>query len=313
MAPNTASTETEVLIIGAGPAGSATAIALRRAGIDVLLADRHDFPRDKACGDALMPDALRALERLGLRQEVLASALRTDSMRIHAPNGAAVGVQGDFAGLPRRVLDRMLLDAARHAGARFLPRHRVLGPLRNQERVRGARFAVAGTSAQRSVQASFTVLATGAAAEPLDAFNVLLRRNPSAFALRAYYRVPNRIASGHPHLCLSYDAAICPGYGWSFPGPDNVFNLGVGVFCGDSGMSGIPNLRELWRTFIREFRPAREIVAAGQPIAGPREHPYAAISTARTSTGRAFWSWVRPPEPPSPSAEKASGSHWKAV
>lgn len=267
------SAETEVLIIGAGPAGSATAIALRQAGIAVTLADRHDFPREKACGDALMPDALRALRRLGLGERLLGPALQARSIHIHAPNGTAVGVRGDFACLPRRKLDQSLLDAARDAGTRFLPRHRVRGPLLNQGHVTGARFSVGGSSSTRRVRARITVLATGAAVEPLRAFHLLLRRTPSALALRAYYRVPDWVARAHPHLYLSYDAVICPGYGWSFPGPDNVFNIGVGIFSDGPDRSAVPNLRDLWDTFIRAFPAAREIVSCGQPFAPPRGAP----------------------------------------
>ena len=57
---------TEVLIVGAGPAGSAAAITLARAGVDVTLIDKSSFPRDKTCGDGLTTDALRILEDLGL-------------------------------------------------------------------------------------------------------------------------------------------------------------------------------------------------------------------------------------------------------
>ncbi|MDP3082288.1 MAG: FAD-dependent monooxygenase, partial [Rubrivivax sp.] len=65
-------TSCEVLVIGAGPAGSACAQLLARAGIDVLLVDQQDFPRDKICGDGLIPDAHAALQRLGVHAEVMA-------------------------------------------------------------------------------------------------------------------------------------------------------------------------------------------------------------------------------------------------
>ncbi|HEX7687490.1 MAG TPA: FAD-dependent oxidoreductase, partial [Burkholderiaceae bacterium] len=64
----------DVLVIGAGPAGAACALWLARAGADVALVDQHDFPREKVCGDALIPDAHHALRRLGLHDEVMAVA-----------------------------------------------------------------------------------------------------------------------------------------------------------------------------------------------------------------------------------------------
>jgi len=58
--------ETDVFVIGGGPAGLAAAIAARRAGFDVVVADRSQPPIDKACGEGLMPDGLSALQRLGV-------------------------------------------------------------------------------------------------------------------------------------------------------------------------------------------------------------------------------------------------------
>ncbi|MDM0036016.1 FAD-dependent monooxygenase [Variovorax sp. J22P271] len=74
MTLSAASNACEVLVIGAGPAGSACAQVLPAAGLDVLLVDQQAFPRDKTCGDGLIPDAQRALARLGLLDAVLARA-----------------------------------------------------------------------------------------------------------------------------------------------------------------------------------------------------------------------------------------------
>src|SRR2546428_12810362 len=76
----------DVLVLGAGPAGSAAARALALRGIKVALIDRADFPRDKVCGDALIPDALAALDRLSLKTSVLANSLSLSAIRIYAPN-----------------------------------------------------------------------------------------------------------------------------------------------------------------------------------------------------------------------------------
>ena len=77
----------DVLVIGAGPAGSACAHALARAGLDVRLADQHAFPRDKTCGDGLIPDAHAALRRLGAYDAVAALAQPVSHVRCVATRG----------------------------------------------------------------------------------------------------------------------------------------------------------------------------------------------------------------------------------
>ncbi len=117
----------DAIVVGAGPAGSATALHLARAGHRVLLLDRARFPRDKPCSESLNPGAVAALRRLGpeVMAEVLAARpARLAGFRVHAPSGAAM--LGRYAGddaraasglaLPRRVLDAILLRAAARAG-----------------------------------------------------------------------------------------------------------------------------------------------------------------------------------------------------
>lgn len=103
---------TEVLICGAGIAGSALAIALARQGRDVLLLDRASFPREKACGEGLMPAGVAALDRLGV--QVKGAPFR--GVRYHYEDRV---VQGEFPGgghglgIRRLHLDAALFDAAR--------------------------------------------------------------------------------------------------------------------------------------------------------------------------------------------------------
>ncbi len=121
----------DAIIVGAGPAGAATALHLARSGARVLLLDRARFPRDKACSEYLSPETTRLLERLGegvLEAVERAAPARLYGMKVVAPNGAAM--QGTFAArhgfaaprpysfaLPRTAFDAILVKAAASAGA----------------------------------------------------------------------------------------------------------------------------------------------------------------------------------------------------
>lgn len=107
----------EVLVVGAGPAGLASAIAARRAGLDVLVVDRAASAPDKACGEGLMPNALSALARLGvsLPPHELRPFRGIEFIENHRVAGARFG-QGHGAGLRRTSLSRLLLEQASKLG-----------------------------------------------------------------------------------------------------------------------------------------------------------------------------------------------------
>jgi flavin-dependent dehydrogenase len=119
----------DVVIVGGGPAGASTAWVLARAGVRVLLLDRARFPRDKPCAEYLSPQASRVLADMGALEACeRAGGAQLAGMIVRSPGGATL--RGDFAdvhgfrgfrdrglALPRRVLDTILLDRARAAGA----------------------------------------------------------------------------------------------------------------------------------------------------------------------------------------------------
>ncbi|MEO5772121.1 MAG: FAD-dependent oxidoreductase, partial [Burkholderiaceae bacterium] len=178
----------DVLVVGAGPAGSACAQQLARAGFSVVLVDQHTFPRDKVCGDGLIPDAHTAFGRLGVYQDVMQAAQRASHIACIAPRGGRVDVPGRVAVLPRAELDDILRRAALAAGAQWLAPARFEAPLDDGQRVYGARLKCAEGS--RDVHAQWVVLATGAVPQALIAADMCERRTPSGVALRGYVRNP---------------------------------------------------------------------------------------------------------------------------
>ena len=269
---------TDVLIVGAGPAGSAAAITLARAGRQVLLIDQHDFPRDKICGDGLIPDAMLALEQLGLTAKVRALAKPIKGLTCHGPRGGSLDIPGDLAVLPRKTLDDLLVKTAVDAGATLKTPWRFQRPITKNARTAGAKVNVNNTTV--NISANWTILATGAAITALQSAQHCTRPHPSAMALRGYIHNPDfKGLDGRLHI--SWHKSYAPGYGWIFPCPDGVFNIGVGVYGMHATnwrhrlakLPGLkhnswlkprkPNLNEIFKQFISTNPLAKELLETG--------------------------------------------------
>ncbi|MDR5709656.1 MAG: NAD(P)/FAD-dependent oxidoreductase [Armatimonadota bacterium] len=120
--------DADVLVVGAGPAGSSLAIRLRRGGWRVGVLDRARFPRQKPCGEYLNPGAVRALARLGLGAQVEAAGVRIPGILLTGPDGTSVWApfsSGFGLLLPRVRLDHLLVQEAVRAGTELLEGVRV--------------------------------------------------------------------------------------------------------------------------------------------------------------------------------------------
>jgi flavin-dependent dehydrogenase len=158
----------DVLIAGAGPAGSVAALALARAGARVLIVDRESFPRDKLCGDTLNPGAVALLASIGLSGGPLSGAVPFAGMRLTGPGAEVVGRYADGVrglAIARRELDAWLLEEAIRAGAHFEAGVTVKRALVDETPagliVRGVVLSRAGSDEEIRMPAIMTIAADG--------------------------------------------------------------------------------------------------------------------------------------------------------
>lgn len=186
----------DVVVAGAGPAGTVAATILARAGARVLIVDRARFPRDKLCGDSINPGTLRVLRRLDLARTIEQHGLRIDGMRVCGPSAVQVAARYPESSpgctVLRRDLDWWLLQEAIRAGAQFedgvtVRRPRMLSSHAGDARVAGV-IVTSRTRGEVPVSARVTIAADGR--RSTLAFGLHLARHPTRprrWAVGAYF------------------------------------------------------------------------------------------------------------------------------
>ncbi len=255
----------DVVIVGAGPAGTAAATTLARAGRRVLVLDKATFPRDKICGDGLTTAALRELEAMGLDPSTVASWIDVHDVVLRSPRGRQVTLplpQGDgrFAAVARRRdLDAALVDVARAAGATVEEGASVVGAHLAEDRVE---LEVAGMGA---VTAPWVIAADGMWSPLRKALGLAdpgYRGEWHAF--RQYVADVSPEASAQ--LVVWFEADLLPGYAWSFPLAGGHANVGFGILRG--GSYKVADMAGLWREILA--RPhIRAFLGEGAHPEGP--------------------------------------------
>lgn len=203
----------DLAVVGAGPAGAATAIGALRVdpSIRVALLDRAEFPRDKSCGDGIAPHVIDLLEGAGVTG-IVDDHLPVPRLRLErGPLGVDRKMVRPTWVIPRTVFDQRLVEAAQAAGATLL-RHRV------RELYQGSSIVLDG-----EVEARTVVGADGAHSTVRRALG--MTPGPMAVALRGYSPTPSKRSNAQ---VIVFDTARQPAYAWSFDRGDGLSNVGYG-------------------------------------------------------------------------------------
>jgi geranylgeranyl reductase family protein len=285
----------DVVVVGAGPAGSAAALELARRGLDVVLLEKARFPREKVCGDGLTPRAVRALDEMGVDTSPAAGWVRHRGLRVTG-GGQVVEVPwpqlrswpGESLLRARRDLDPMLAAHAVAAGARLHEDVTVTDPLLDDDgRVAGVHAQSGPDKEPVAWTARLVVSAEGLSGRLGKALGLTRRADrPLGVAVRRYVASPK---SADEWLDISFDlspagpdADSMPGYGWVFGMGDGTANVGFGLL--DTRRAGEADTRTVLRRWLATLPPEWQLDeehavtplrGAGLPMALARGPAYA--------------------------------------
>jgi geranylgeranyl reductase family protein len=282
----------DVIIVGAGPAGSSAAYYLASAGLDVLVLEKSRFPREKVCGDGLTPRAVKALTAMGVPIGEGDGWVRNKGLRIIGGGGRieidwpALSSFPGFGMVRTRLdFDEILARHARRAGARLLEGVTVTGPVLDE-----ATGRIAGVTARpgaaadhtrpaantenhgvREFRAPLVIAADGNSSRLSVAMGVRKRDDrPLGVAVRSYYSSPRHDDDYlEAWLDLWDGSALLPGYGWVFGMGDGTANVGLGLLNTSEAFGNI-DYRALLRRWLAAMPPEWGLTEENrtQPVRG---------------------------------------------
>lgn len=251
-------TEADVIVVGAGPGGSATAYHLARHGVRVLLLEKTTFPREKVCGDGLTPRAVKQLIKLGVDTSPEAGWLHNRGLRVIGGGLRLELDWPDLASFPnyglvrtRLDFDDLLANRAVAAGAVLHTNTNVVGPvLDTSGRAIGVSAEVGPDKEPATFHAPLVIAADGVSGRFPLAMGLAKREDrPLGVAVRRYYRSPVRHRDDYLESWLELRSReggdkLLPGYGWIFGMGDGRVNVGLGVL-NSSAAFGKTNYRRM--------------------------------------------------------------------
>ena len=271
-------TEADVLVVGGGPAGAATAYHLARHGVNVLVVDRATFPREKVCGDGLTPRGVRSLLALGVDPLQTPGFTMVNGLRVHGPGVRLDLPWPELSSFPRygvvstrHDLDDLLLRRAAGAGARVWEGAEAKAPLVDGAWVTGAQVKRNGTSEE--VRARFVLACDGASSRFASQAGVRRDpRRPLGIAARRYFRSPKGDTTFLESWLDLWDGPrLMAGYGWIFPVGGGVVNVGAGLLSSYVRFDAW-NARRVYELFVGnvgEEWGLEESAALGPILSGP--------------------------------------------
>jgi menaquinone-9 beta-reductase len=252
--------DADVIVVGAGPAGSTAAYYLAQAGLNVLLIEKARFPREKVCGDGLTPRAVKALVAMGVDVSEQSGWLRNKGLRVIG-GGMRLELDwpelGNFPGYglvrTRASLDEQLARRAQAAGAKLLEGTTVTGPVLDDD---GRIVGVETTpqAGRTSCRARVIVAADGNSSRLSVAMGLRKRDDrPMGVAVRTYYTSPrDKDDYLESWLDLWDGRRLLPGYGWIFGMGDGTSNVGLGMLNTSSAF-GNTDYKALLRSWLESM------------------------------------------------------------
>jgi geranylgeranyl reductase family protein len=235
--------DADVVVVGAGPAGSATAYHLARTGLDVALLEKTSFPREKVCGDGLTPRAVRSLVSMGIDTAEEAGWLHNKGLRIIGggmrleipwPELASYPSYGLVR--PRTDFDDILARQAVKAGAVLHEETTVTGPVLDDRTGHITGVTTKGEAGEVTYRAPVVVAADGNSSRLSLAMGLHKRDDrPMGVAVRTYYTSPRHDDDWLESWLELWDRGsdgrerLLPGYGWVFGVGDGTSNVGLGI------------------------------------------------------------------------------------